>query len=196
MDMVPRSGGVVREYKKEQHLCHCEPSQMAWQSLFCCCVARALMRPVRILVFVQTALALVFTYSLFPRLTPAGILVFVQTALALVFTYSDSSRGSIATVAIQWIIKSHAFACVHNRLDCFAALAMTNMMKYILTNMMKYILPGPRGQKAPHKNIRFCGDPAPRGDKKYPYMIFLLQDFVQTNRINTKHMPNPNHRLD
>ena len=38
------------------------------------------MRPVRILVFVQTALALVFTYSLFPRLTPAGILVFVQTA--------------------------------------------------------------------------------------------------------------------
>ena len=35
-----------------------------------------------------------------------------------------------------------------------------------VTNMMKYILPGPRGQKAPHKNIRFCGDPAPRGDKE------------------------------
>ena len=67
------------------------------------------------------------------------------------------------------IIKSHAFACGHNLLDCFAALAMTNMMKYIL--------PGPRGQKAPHKNIRFCGDPAPRGDKKYPYMIFLLPVF-------------------
>ena len=30
---------------------------------------------------------------------------------------------------------------------------------------------------------------------KYPYMIFLLQDFVQTNRINTKHMPKINHRL-
>ena len=76
------------------------------------CVARALMRPVRILVFVQTALTLVFTYSLFPRLTPAGILVFVQTAyslfprltpagilvfvqtaLTLVFTYSDSLRA-------------------------------------------------------------------------------------------------------
>ena len=51
------------------------------------------MRPVRILVFVQTALTLVFTYSLFPRLTPAGILVFVQTALLLVFTYSDSLRA-------------------------------------------------------------------------------------------------------
>ncbi len=56
------------------------------------------------------------------------------------------------------IIKSHAFACVHYLLDCFAALRMTNMMKYIL--------PVPRGQKAPHKNIRFCGDPAPRGDKE------------------------------
>ena len=86
------------------------------------------------------------------------------------------------------IIKSHAFACVHYLLDCFAALRMTNMMKYIL--------PGPCGQKAPHKNIRFCGDPAPRGDKKYPYMIFLLQDILQTNRINIKHVPNPNHRLD
>ena len=155
---------VVREAKKEQHLCHCEPSQMAWQSLFCCCVARALMRPVRILVFVQTALALVFTYSFFPRLTPAGILVFVQTALALVFTYSDSSRGSIATVAIQWIIKSHAFACVHNRLDCFVSLAMTKRKS--------------------------------QDDTKHPYMIFLLQDFVQTNRINTKHMPKINHRLN
>ena len=41
---VPRSGGVVRERKKVPHPCHCEPSQMAWQSLFCCCVARALMR--------------------------------------------------------------------------------------------------------------------------------------------------------
>ena len=38
-------------------------ASVTWQSLFCCCVARALMRPVRILVFVQTALALVFTYS-------------------------------------------------------------------------------------------------------------------------------------
>ena len=65
------------------------------------CVARALMRPVRILVFVQTALALVFTYSLFPRLTPAGILVFVQTALALVFTYSDSLRAIADGAAIQ-----------------------------------------------------------------------------------------------
>ena len=139
MDMVPRSGGVVREYKKEQHLCHCEPSQMAWQSLFCCCVARALMRPVR-------------------------ILVFVQTALALVFTYSDSSRGSIATVAIQWIIKSHAFACVHYLLDCFATLAMTKRK--------------------------------PRNGTKHPYMIFLLQDILQTNRINTKHMPKINHRLN
>ena len=40
---------------------------MAWQSLlYRCvpqCVARALMRPVRILVFVQTALALVLTSS-------------------------------------------------------------------------------------------------------------------------------------
>ena len=34
-------------------------------------------------------------------LRPVRILVFVQTALPLVFTYSDSSRGSIATVAIQ-----------------------------------------------------------------------------------------------
>ena len=66
--------------------------------------------PVRILVFVQTALPLVFTYSLFPRLTPAGILVFVQTALPLVFTYSDSSRGSIATVAIQWMRYVRAYA--------------------------------------------------------------------------------------
>ena len=85
--------------------CHCEPSQMAWQSLlYRCvpqCVARALMRPVRILVFVQTALALVFTYSLFPRLTPAGILVFVQTALSLVFTYSDSLRAIADGAAIQ-----------------------------------------------------------------------------------------------
>ena len=38
-------------------------ASVTWQSLFCCCVARALMRPVRILVFVQTALSLVFTYS-------------------------------------------------------------------------------------------------------------------------------------
>ena len=59
------------------------------------------MRPVRILVFVQTALALVFTYSLFPRLTPAGILVFVQTALSLVFTYSDSLRAIADGAAIQ-----------------------------------------------------------------------------------------------
>ena len=58
---------------------------MAWQSLFCCCVARALMRPVRILVFVQ----------------PVRILVFVQTALALVFTYSDSLRAIADGVAIQ-----------------------------------------------------------------------------------------------
>ena len=57
--------------------------------------------PAGILVFVQTALPLVFTYSLFPRLAPAGILVFVQTALPLVFTYSDSSRGNAVTVAIQ-----------------------------------------------------------------------------------------------
>ena len=76
-------------------------ASVTWQSLFCCCVARALMRPVRILVFVQTALALVFTYSLFPRLTPAGILVFVQTALALVFTYSDSLRAIADGAAIQ-----------------------------------------------------------------------------------------------
>ena len=74
---VPRSGGVVREAKKvlpsrpqvrcHTLSCHCEPSQMARQSLlYRCvpqCVARALMRPVRILVFVQTALSLVFTYS-------------------------------------------------------------------------------------------------------------------------------------
>ena len=33
---------------------------------------------------------------------PVRILVFVQTALPLVFTYSDSSRGSVTTVAIQW----------------------------------------------------------------------------------------------
>ena len=43
-------------------------------------------------------------------LRPVRILVFVQTALSLVFTYSDSSRGSCATVAIQWIIKSRACA--------------------------------------------------------------------------------------
>ena len=66
---------------------------MAWQSLFCCCVARALMRPVRILVFVQTALALV-------------ILVFVQTALALVLTYSDSLRAIADGVAIQSIMRA------------------------------------------------------------------------------------------
>ncbi len=41
---VARSGGVVRERKNVLHICHCEPSQMARQSLFCCCVARALMR--------------------------------------------------------------------------------------------------------------------------------------------------------
>ncbi len=84
-------------------------SHRRWRgNLFCIvyrcvpqCVARALMRPVRILVFVQTALALVFTYSLFPRLTPAGILVFVQTALALVFTYSDSLRAIADGAAIQ-----------------------------------------------------------------------------------------------
>ena len=64
------------------------------------CVARALMRPVRILVFVQTALALVFTYSLFPRLTPAGILVFVQTALTLVFTYSLFPRLTPAGILV------------------------------------------------------------------------------------------------
>ena len=64
-------------------------ASVTWQSLFCCCVARALMRPVRILVFVQTALALVFTYSLFPRLT------------ALVFTYSDSLRAIADGAAIQ-----------------------------------------------------------------------------------------------
>ena len=34
---------------------------------------------------------------------PVRILVFVQTALPLVLTYSDSSRGSIATVAIQCV---------------------------------------------------------------------------------------------
>ena len=33
---VPRSGGVVRVIKKMQHLCHCEPSQMAWQSSNLC----------------------------------------------------------------------------------------------------------------------------------------------------------------
>ena len=80
-------------------------ASVTWQSLlYRCvpqCVARALMRPVRILVFVQTALSLVFTYSLFPRLTPAGILVFVQTALALVFTYSDSLRAIADGAAIQ-----------------------------------------------------------------------------------------------
>ena len=59
----------VPRYAPHPHTlsCHCEPSQMAWQSLlYRCvpqCVARARMRPVRILVFVQTALALVFTYS-------------------------------------------------------------------------------------------------------------------------------------
>ena len=76
-------------------------ASVTWQSLFCCCVARARMRPVRILVFVQTALSLVFTYSLFPRLTPVRILVFVQTALSLVFTYSDSLRAIADGVAIQ-----------------------------------------------------------------------------------------------
>ena len=33
---VPRSGGVVRECKKMPHPCHCEPSQMAWQSSKLC----------------------------------------------------------------------------------------------------------------------------------------------------------------
>jgi len=32
---------------------------------------------------------------------------------------------------------------------------------------------------------------------KNPHMIiFSLQDMWQTNKINTKHVPNPNHRLD
>ena len=33
---VPRSGGVVREYKNAFPFCHCEPSQMAWQSSNLC----------------------------------------------------------------------------------------------------------------------------------------------------------------
>ena len=34
-------------------------------------------------------------------------------------------------------------------------------------------------------------------DSKNPHMIiFSLQDMWQTNKINTKHVPNPNHRLD
>ena len=56
--------------------------------------------PVRILVLVQTALSLVFTYSLFPRLTPAGILVLVQTALSLVFTYSLFPRLTPAGILV------------------------------------------------------------------------------------------------
>ena len=39
------------------------PAQAGIHCVADICVARALMRPVRILVFVQTALALVFTYS-------------------------------------------------------------------------------------------------------------------------------------
>ena len=109
MEGVPRSGGVVRECKKAfplcpqircpTHLCHCEPSQMAWQSLFCCCVARALMRPVRILVFVQTALALVFTYSdslRAQRSNPVNYVVAYATHIA--FTGSPRSQCSPAMI--------------------------------------------------------------------------------------------------
>ena len=59
-----------------------------------------------------------------------------------------------------------------------------------------------RGQNAPHKNIRFCGGPAPQDNKenseyqKPAHDIFALQDMWQTNKINIKHVPNPNHRLD
>ena len=49
--------------------------------------------PVRILVFVQTALSLVFTYSLFPRLTPAGILGIYSVCALLDLIYSDSLRA-------------------------------------------------------------------------------------------------------
>ena len=48
-------------------------------------------------------------------------------------------------------------------------------------------------------------DPAPQDDrgegarmtqKNLHMIIFSLQDIWQTNKINTKHVPNPNHRLD
>ena len=72
---------------------------MAWQSLFCCCVARALMRPVRILVFVQTALPLVFTYSdslRVKRSNPVNYVVAYATHIA--FTGSPRSQCSPAMI--------------------------------------------------------------------------------------------------
>ena len=68
-------------------------------SLGRCCVARALMRPVRILVFVQTALALVFTYSdslRAQRSNPVNYVVAYATHIA--FTGSPRSQCSPAMI--------------------------------------------------------------------------------------------------
>ncbi len=68
---------------------------MAWQSLFYCCVARVLMRPVRILVFVQTALALVLTYSDSLRAIADGV--------AISFLLLCRSGAYARTYHIHWI---------------------------------------------------------------------------------------------
>ena len=88
--------------------CHREPSQMAWRSsynrvahtrghnLLDCFAPLAMTRDV-----VRRAMTRGGIMCRSGTAYPVRILVFVQTALLLVFTYSDSSRGSIATVAIQ-----------------------------------------------------------------------------------------------
>ena len=91
---------LVREAKKvlprcPTHPCHCEPSQMAWQSLFCCCVARALMRPVRILVFVQTELALVFTYSDSLREKRSNPVNYARTRMRATLLFTGSPRSQM-----------------------------------------------------------------------------------------------------
>ena len=72
------------------------------------CVARALMRPVRILVFVQTALALVFTYSDSLRAIADGVAI---SSVSLCSTMCRS--GAYAPCAYPRICSNCAIACFH-----------------------------------------------------------------------------------
>ena len=85
-------------------------SHRRWRGnlFFCCCVARALMRPVRILVFVQTALALVFTYSDSLRTIADGAAI---SSVSLCSTMCRS--GAYAPCAYPRICSNCASACFH-----------------------------------------------------------------------------------
>ena len=123
-----------------------------------------------------------------------------RNATHIAFTGSPRSRCSLA-------MTRYTTPCHCERSEAIQSVVLSRSDPYFLFNSAfaganKFDHLDPVVKMHPTKTFVFAGAPRTRMTKriqstKNPHMIiFSLQDMWQTNKINTKHVPNPNHRLD